>query len=323
MKDKLKVVAIGGGTGLATVLRAFKHYPVSLSAVVTMTDNGASSGRLSRELGTLPPGDVRKCLAALANDEALLTELFEYRFQKGRGISGHSLGNLLLLALADITSSFDKAVEACSQILSIKGQVIPSTLDHVSVVAKLKNGQMALGEVDIPVMGHRFGIDGLELLPPDAKANPTALHFIQKADLILVGPGSLLTSVIPNFLINEIEEVYRRSKAFKLYICNVSTERGETENFSVEDHIKLIQRHAPSVGFDGILINDNIVKVSAHEGKLGSVRNISSSEERILDIPVFSGDLIDSLQPLYHDPKKLAEAIWGVLVKKEAVRATS
>lgn len=323
MSEKLKVVAIGGGTGLATVLRAFKHFPVSLSAVVTMTDNGASSGRLSRELGTLPPGDVRKCLAALANDEAMLTELFEYRFQKGRGINGHSLGNLLLLALADITGSFDKAVETCSRILSIKGQVIPSTLDHVSVVAKLKNGQMALGEVDIPVMGHRFGIKGLELLPPDASANPTAKRFIENADLILVGPGSLLTSVIPNFLIKDIASSYKKSKAFKLHICNVSTERGETENFSVQDHIELIQAQAPGISFDGIMVNDNIVRVSSHEGKLGSVRNISTDQDSVLGIPVFKDDLIDTNKPLFHDPKKLADAVWKVLVKRVGVKSTS
>lgn len=322
MTDRLKVVALGGGTGLATILRALKNYPISLSAVVTMTDNGASSGRLSRELGTLPPGDVRKCLAALANDETLLTHLFEYRFKRGRGISGHSLGNLLLLALADITGDFDSAVEACSKILSIKGQVIPSTLDHVSIVARLTNGQMALGEVEIPVMGHRFGIQNLELLPPDAKANCNAIRFIDNADLIIVGPGSLLTSIVPNFLIKEINDAYSHSKAFKLYVCNVSTERGETENFSVEDHIRTIQHHGKKLSFNAILVNDNIVSVSDQEGKLGSIRNITTSKKKVLGIPVIKADIIDEARPLYHDPKKLAEVIWQIIASEAAVVTT-
>ncbi len=315
MTDRLKVVALGGGTGLATLLRALKHHPINLAAVVTMTDNGASSGRLSRELGTLPPGDVRKCLAALANDETLLTQLFDYRFNRGRGINGHSLGNLLLLALADITGSFDNAVEACSKILSIKGQVIPSTLDHVSIVAELANGQRALGEVDIPVMGHRFGIDHLELLPEEAKANPNAVRFIDSADLIIVGPGSLLTSVIPNFLIKEIGQAYSRSKAFKLFICNVSTERGETENFSVDDHIRTIQQHVHKLTFDAVLVNDNIVSLSDQEGKLGSIRNITTDQEMIRGIPVIRADVIDEQRPLYHDPKKLAEVVWRIIAQ--------
>ncbi|MEX2361878.1 MAG: gluconeogenesis factor YvcK family protein, partial [Patescibacteria group bacterium] len=200
MIPKPKVVAIGGGTGLSTLLRGLKNHPISLSGIVTMTDNGASSGRLSREMGVLPPGDIRKCLAALSNDEQLLTKLFEYRFNRGRGLSGHSLGNLLLIALSDITGGFDSAVEASSKILSIKGQVIPSTLDHVSLIAELNNGQSALGEVDIPKLGHRFGIGKISIVPPDAVANPTAVHFINNADLIIVGPGSLYTSILPSFL---------------------------------------------------------------------------------------------------------------------------
>jgi len=323
MNNRLRVTAIGGGTGLATILRALKNFPISLSAIVTMTDNGASSGRLSRELGTLPPGDVRKCLAALANDEKLLTQLFEYRFQKGRGISGHSLGNLLLLALADITGSFDLAVEQCSKILSIKGEVIPSTLEHVSIVARLKNGQMALGEVDIPVMGHRFGIEHLELLPPDAPANPTATYFIRNADVIIVGPGSLLTSVMPNFLIDEIAAAYNQSEAFKLLISNVSTERGETENFSVEDHIKAVRDHAPKTKFDAVLVNSKLVAVSDQEGRLGSIRNITTDAKKVLGAVVYAADVIDEARPLYHDARKLAEVVWQIIARQEIPVKTS
>lgn len=222
-----RVVAIGGGTGLATVLRGLKNYPISLSAIVTMTDNGASSGKLSRELGIQPPGDIRKCLAALASDETLLTQLFEYRFTRGRGLSGHSLGNLLLLALTEITGDFDRAIQASSQILAIKGRVIPSTLDHVSLLAQLKNSQMALGEVDIPIRGHRFGIKKITLVPERVKANPNAVRLIENANLILIGPGSLFTSVLPNFLIKDLRRAVEHSPAAKIYICNASTERGK------------------------------------------------------------------------------------------------
>lgn len=311
-RTKPKVVAIGGGSGLATLLRGLKNYPVSLSGIVTMTDNGKSSGRLSREMGVLPPGDVRKCLAALSNDEQLLTKLFEYRFEKGRGLSGHSLGNLLLIALADITGDFESAVQASSKILSIKGEVIPSTLEHVSLIAKLKNGFQALGEVDIAVQGHRFGIDEVSLQPIDVKANPTALRFIENADLILIGPGSFYTSVIPNLLIREINEAISQSNALKVFICNVSTERGETEGYDVDEHVKQLCRYGKAIKFDAVLANNKIVSKNGSEGTLGSVHNITTDRAEINGLPVVSTDLIDHTAPLFHDDRKLAEAIWAV-----------
>lgn len=311
-----RVVAIGGGTGLASLLRGLKHYPLSLSGVVTMTDNGRSSGRLSREMGVLPPGDVRKCLAALADDEALLQRLFEYRFTKGRGLSGHSLGNLLLIALADITGDFESAVRSSSKILSIKGEVIPSTLQHVSLLAELTNGQMALGEVDIPIRGHRFGIKEVHLVPPTIPANPRALHFIENADLILVGPGSLFTSIVPNFLIPELKDAFEKSEAFKLYICNVSTERGETERFTVADHLSNLRRYINGTKLDGVLVNRRLLAQAEQEGILGKVQNITTDQQTIDGVPVFLADVVDAEQPLYHDSKKLAEAVWKVFTKK-------
>ena len=315
MTPKPKVVAIGGGSGLSTLLRGLKHYPVSISGIVTMTDNGASSGRLSREMGVLPPGDVRKCLAALSNDEQLLTKLFEYRFSRGRGLSGHSLGNLLLIALTDITGSFDKAVEASSRILSIKGEVIPSSLDHVSLIAELNNGQRALGEVDIPKLGHRFGINNISLVPEGAKANPTAVHFIKNADLIIVGPGSLFTSILPNFLIKEIRDAFEKSSAMKVYVCNASTERGETEKYDVEAHIKQLRNYVNGTKFDAALVNSKIVSEGSKEGRLGTIRNITTESKSILDVPIVSKDLINEESPLFHDPKKLADCIWGLFTK--------
>jgi len=315
MTPKPKVVAIGGGSGLSTLLRGLKNHPISISGIVTMTDNGASSGRLSRELGVLPPGDIRKCLAALSDDEELLTKLFEYRFKKGRGLSGHSLGNLLLIALTDIFGDFESAVEASSRILSIKGEVIPSTLEHASLVAELNNRQRALGEVEIPKLGHRFGIKNISLIPSNVKPNPTAVHFINNADLLLVGPGSLYTSILPNFLIKEIRQAFEKSGAMKIYICNASTERGETEGFGVGEHLEQIDKRIGKARFDAILVNDKVVSRNGNEGKLGSIHNISTTSDKINGIPVVKKDLIDEKNPLYHDSKKLADAIWGVFTQ--------
>ena len=315
MTLKPKVVAIGGGSGLATLLRGLKNYPISLSGIVTMTDNGASSGKLSREMGVLPPGDVRKCLAALSNDEQLMTKLFEYRFKKGRGLSGHSLGNLLLIALADITGNFDSAVEASSRILSIKGQVIPAALKHVSLIAELGNGQRALGEVDIPKLGHRFGIKNISLIPPNTKANPTAVHFINNANLIIVGPGSLFTSVLPSFLIRGIRDAFKKSTAMKIYVCNASTERGETEEYNVEDHIKQLRNYIKNTKFDAALVNNKIISSNPKGGKLGGIKNITTENKSILNISIVSKNLVDEDSPLFHDSKKLSEAIWKIFTK--------
>lgn len=310
------IVAIGGGSGLAALVRGLKKYRANVTAIVTMTDNGASSGRLSREMGMVPPGDVRKCLAAMADDEDLVTRLFEYRFRKGRGISGHSLGNLFLLALTDITGSFDAAVDASSKILAINGRVLPSTFDHVHVVAELGNGQMALGEKDIPILGHRHGIRKVHLLPPEVTANDEAVAAIQQADLIIVGPGSLQTSVVPNFLIAEIRSAFEQSKARKLYICNASTERGETEGYSAADHVNTLRQYVNGTRFDGVLVNNRTIMVSKKEGRLGSIRNISTTETVLSGMPVFSDDIIDEAHPLYHDSTKLGAAIARIATKE-------
>lgn len=312
MTEKPKIVAVGGGSGLSTILRGLKNFPVSLSGIVTMTDNGQSSGRLSREMGIQPPGDVRKCLAALSNDEQLLTKLFEYRFSKGRGLSGHSLGNLLLIALADITGDFESAVRASSKILAIKGEVIPSTLEHVSLIGELRNGQRALGEVDTTIQGHRFGIKKVSIMPENVHAHPTAIHFIKNADLIVVGPGSFYTSIVPNFLIKDLRKAFEESPARKIYVCNASTERGETEGYSVDDHINKLRDYVNGTRFDAALVNSKVVETNGKEGKLGSVRNITTNKTEIAGIPIVLSDLIDENAPLYHDARKLANAIWQV-----------
>jgi uncharacterized cofD-like protein len=316
MKPRPNFVAIGGGSGLATLLRGLKRYPVNLTAIVTMTDNGRSSGRLRREMGILPPGDIRSCLTALADNEELVTKLFAYRFEKGRGLSGHSLGNLLLLALADITGDFESAVVESSKILAIKGRVIPSTLDNVNITAELGNGTTTLGQVSIGVLGHRYGVKRVRLLPPDATAHPEAVRAIQEADLIIVGPGSFYSSVVPNFLISGLCESFEKSPAGKLYVCNASTERGETERYSVEDHVKHLREYVNGTKFDGVLVNGNVIMVSKSEGKLGSVRNITTDKTEVLGMKVYLADLVDETRPLYHDAKKLGQKIWAIFERE-------
>lgn len=311
MSSTPRIVAIGGGTGLATLLRGLKKYPAEISAVVTMTDNGQSSGRLSRDLGTLPPGDVRQCLAALAEDEDLLAKVFEYRFTGSRGLSGHALGNLLLLALSEITGNFDKAVQESSRILCIKGKVIPSTLNHVSLLARLGNDQMALGEVDIPRRGHRFGIKEIQLVPTDIKGNPAAIEVIKKADLIVIGPGSLFTSVLPAFLIRDLRRAIGKASAQKVYICNISGERGETERFTVEDHLKTLQQYLPTK-LATVIVNNRVLSSNGKEYQLGNIQNITTESKRITSVRVTSADLIDEKNPLHHDPDKLAKVIWQI-----------
>lgn len=313
------VVVIGGGTGLSVVLQGLKSLPINLKAIVTVTDNGASSGKLRRDYGILPPGDIRKCLTALADNEELLTQLFEYRFQKGRGLSGHSFGNLFLLALADITGSFEKAILESSHILAIKGEVIPSTFKNVHLVAELKNGQTALGEEEIPILGHRHPIKRVFCIPSRVKANPKAVDAIKKADLILIGPGSLYTSVIPNLLIKEITQaIISNKKAKRIYICNTSTERGETEGYSVEDHIDALLRHSHPSLITHCLVNKKIVSKNKHEGRIGSISNITTSRSSYRGCKIIKEDLIDEKQPLFHSPVQLMSKIQKILNEEES-----
>jgi len=315
MSRRPKIVAIGGGSGLATLLRGLKRYDAELTAIVTMTDNGASSGRLRREVGILPPGDVRNCLTALAKDEELATKLFDYRFKRGRGLSGHSLGNLLLWALSDITGDFESAVEASSQILAIKGRVIPSTFDNVDLTAELENGKTAMGQVDVSILGHHSPVKAVQILPPDATANPEATSAIEQADLILVGPGSFYTSVVPNFLIKDIRQAFEKSPGRKLYICNASTERGETERFTVAEHVKRLREYVNGTKFDGVIVNSNIV-VTQKGDKLGTVHNITTTESELSGMPVYLTDAINESLPLYHDSNKLVMEIARIATKE-------
>ncbi len=235
-----KIVAIGGGTGLSTLLRGLKKYSANITAIVTVADDGGSSGRLRRENGVLPPGDIRNCLAALADEEKLLTELFQYRFRAGNGLRGHSFGNLFLTAMSDITGDLEQAIAASSRVLAVRGQVLPATLTDVNLWAELDDGRRIEGESSITeAMGTIVKIGCTPSNPP---ALPKAVQAIREADFIIIGPGSLYTSVIPNLLVPEIAEALAAKQVPSIYVCNIMTQPGETQNYSVADHIRAIDR---------------------------------------------------------------------------------
>ncbi|MBE9223294.1 YvcK family protein [Cyanobacterium stanieri LEGE 03274] len=248
----MKIVAIGGGTGLSTLLRGIKKYSGNITAVVTVADDGGSSGILRRELGVLPPGDIRNCIAALANEETLLTELFQYRFRDGEGLKNHSFGNLFLTAMTDITHDLEKGIAASAKVLAITGRVLPATLDNVVLWAKYADGSVVHGESQIPEKGDKI-ID-FGCTPQAPKAVPSVLKAIEQAEYIILGPGSLYTSVIPNLLVPEIRRAIARSSAPKIYVCNIMTQPGETDGYTVADHIRAIDTICGVKLFDAVLV---------------------------------------------------------------------
>jgi len=261
----VRIVAVGGGTGLSTLLRGLKEHvarrpldrvrlPIAdLAAVVTVTDDGGSSGRLRRAYDILPPGDIRNCLVALSKDEALLSRLFQYRFPAGSGLRGHSFGNLFLAAMASVTGDFAEAVRFSGQVLAIRGRIFPSTTANVDLEAEMADGSVIRGETRIARSGRR--IRRVRLVPRRPKPLPEVLEAIGAADLILVGPGSLYTSIIPNLLVAGVAEAIARSRATRVYIANLMTQPGETEGYTVADHVRAIYDHARRRLFDWVVVN--------------------------------------------------------------------
>jgi uncharacterized cofD-like protein len=247
-----KIVVIGGGTGLSTLLRGLKIYSANITAIVTVADDGGSSGRLRREIGVLPPGDIRNCLAALADEEKLLTELFQYRFRAGDGLVGHSFGNLFLTAMSEVSGDLERAIAASSKVLAIRGQVLPSTLSDVQLWAELADGRRIEGESNIPKAQGKIVRVGCT--PANPPALPKALQAIVEADYIIIGPGSLYTSIIPNLLVPEIKEAIAQSKSPRIYVCNVMTQPGETDAYAVSDHIRAIDEICGCPLFDAVLV---------------------------------------------------------------------
>jgi uncharacterized cofD-like protein len=302
-----KVVCIGGGTGLPVLLRGLKEHTSNLTAIVTVGDDGGSSGILRRELGVLPPGDVRNCIAALAEAEPLMTRLFQYRFNEGSGLEGHSFGNLFIVAMSGITGNFEEAVRETSRVLAVRGLILPSTLSHVTVHAKTADGHEISGESNITLEGTR--IEEVFLQPANVQANPETIRAILEADMVVVGPGSLLTSVLPNLLVDGIRQALAISQATKIYVCNVATQHGETDDFSVGDHFQTLVQHVGPGLFDYILANDNVA---------GPLPEAWHSEPVRVDTPIVDGarvitsDVISEKNRYYHDSSKLAAAIFRI-----------
>lgn len=303
-----KVVAMGGGIGLSTLLRGLKEYTDNITAIVTVADDGGSSGRLRRELGVLPPGDFRNCIAALADAESLTTQLFQYRFGEGKGLNGHSFGNLFIAAMAAVTGNFERAILESGRVLAIRGQIFPSTLEDVTLCADLgeeeAEGVMRVeGESQIPKAGKP--IERVYLVPGEAPAYPGAVKAILDADLIVVGPGSLYTSVLPNLLVPGIVQALRASRALKVYVCNVATQKGETDHFTAGDHIKALEQHVGRI-FDHVLLNDNLgVSLPSHL----TIESVSPTMHPDQELQVVAADVVDRENPWRHDSRRLAQAL--------------
>jgi uncharacterized cofD-like protein len=305
-----RVVVIGGGHGIATVLRGLKEYTNNLTAVVSVADDGGSSGELRRDLGILPPGDIRNCLAALCDDEALLTQLFQYRFGGDTGLGGHSFGNLFISSLVDITGSFEKAVAESGRVLSVHGQVLPATLHNVRLVADVRlpnayNEVRVEGESQIPKIAGRVRQVWLE--PNDASAYPPVIQAVLAADMIVIGPGSLYTSILPNILVRDLLEAIHASRAVKLFITNIATQPGETERYTSSDHIHALE---DLVGF---ALVDVIVCNSCYDGKLeGNIQWVRVDEGEARDPRVYFTDLFDRDNLSRHDSAKLAQTLMAL-----------
>ena len=317
-KKEKKIVVIGGGTGVFAVLTGLKEYPFHLSAVVTTADDGGSSGRLREEFGILPPGDIRRALVALSSSSPILSKLFNYRFENGSGLKGHAFGNLFLTAMERITGDFNRAIREVSNILFIKGEVIPVTLDDARLIAQLENNILIVGETNIDVPKHdgNLAIRKIFLNPP-AKANPEAVKAIQKADAIIIGPGDLYTSIIPNFLAKGIPEAIKKSKAKKIYFCNIMTKFGETNNFSAKDFLAVLEKYLDKGVIDYFIINTKKPSkfyLDKYKKEKSELVKFNRKELLALKKPkVVFFDLLRKGPLLRHDPKKIAETIVKII----------
>ena len=297
-----RVVAIGGGHGLSILMRGLKQRTDNLTAIVTVADDGGSSGKLRRELAILPPGDFRNCIAALSDVEPLMQKLLQYRFPQGSGLEGHSFGNLYIAAMRGVTGNFEAALSETSRVLNVRGQILPSTLANLTLHARLTDSSVVDGESSIK--HHDAPLDYVFIRPKHAEAHPEAVRAILEADIIVMGPGSLYTSVLPNLLVEGIAQAVRSSGALKVYVCNVATEQGETDRFGVADHVRALYRHIGPGLIDIVLVN----RTSA----VAPRADLVSPEAGPLPEPgmrIVHGDVVDRENPRYHDPTRLADVV--------------
>jgi uncharacterized cofD-like protein len=294
---------------MSILLRGLKEYTDNLTAVVTVADDGGSSGRLREDLGVIPPGDVRNCIAALADAEPLMTNLFQYRFPEGSGsgLEGHSFGNLFIVAMSEVTGSMEEAIRETSRVLAVRGQILPSTLEDVHLVGRTKDGTTIRGESAITAAATEIASVALE--PQQPAAYPDAVNAIRNADLIVVGPGSLYTSVLPNILVPDLRLAFQESQAMRLYVSNVATQHGETDHYSVQDHVQAIESHVGGAPFDFIVANTNIGERLPRRWNSEPVRIEGSSDGGPGNGQIIAADVIDVKNRYRHDPQKLADVI--------------
>lgn len=317
-----KIVAIGGGTGLSTMLRGLKYYTSNITAIVTVGDDGGGSGVLREELGILPPGDIRNCILALADTEPLMEELLQYRFKEGN-LKNQSFGNLFLAAMDGLSGSFEEAVKKMSLVLAVTGRVLPVTLEDMVLKACLENGSIVEGESNIPKesVNQKSKIARIYMEPENAKALDEAVEAILDADAIILGPGSLYTSVIPNLLVKDISKALKSTKALKIYVSNIMTQEGETEGYSVSQHIKSIFDHGGSGIIDYVATNtqqiNDVIKEKYLEKNAEPVR-IDEKEIMDLDVDIIQGDFVRIKNGLVrHDPDKLAKFLMEIIMDKK------
>ena len=337
MESGLKLVAIGGGTGLSTVLSGLKEmvgdhargdlWLESLSAIVTVSDDGGSSGRLRDELQMLPPGDIRNCMVALSEDSTLLSRLFQYRFRGEGGLGGHSFGNLFLAALTEVTGDFVEAVRLSSEVLASKGRIYPATLNDVRLVAQLEDGRVVRGETNITAA--HSAIRRLSLEPEQCLPLPEALAAVRAADIITVGPGSLYTSLLPNLLVARVADTIGASRAVKIFICNLMTQPGETDGYTARKHIEVVKEYAPEIEFDFVVVNDRHVSPEQAEAYAAEGARQIGLTDHLLERE-FSGeaqivrtDLLDEGEKVRHSPDKLARVIVACCEQARARPATT
>src|SRR3981081_2390289 len=312
-----RVVALGGGTGLSTLLRGLKKYTGNLTAIVTVADDGGSSGRLRKEYRILPPGDFRQCITALADVEPLMTTLFQHRFKEG-SLNGHSFGNLFIMAMAEITGDFEHAIRESGRVLAVRGQIVPSTLRDVTLIAEMADGQTRIGESSIP---HPNGDDDGNVavataikrvfLQPEPTINPEAEEAILNAEMIIIGPGSLYTSILPNLVVDGMAEALKASPAVKVFVCNVATQPGETDAFRVSDHLEAIERHLGANIFDFVVVNRNNNFTLPPSAQAAGIRRVvydpaTVSQRSIHAVLV---GVRNPRVPSHHAPDKLARAL--------------
>ena len=312
MKRNVKIVGIGGGTGLSTLLEGLKYWTKDITAIVTVTDDGGSSGRLRKDFNILPPGDIRNCIVSLAEPNSLISELFQYRFKGKSDLSGHSFGNLFITAMTEITGSFAKGILEASHVLAIKGKVLPSTLENVVLGAKFTDGVQVLGQTKI--VAYSNPIEKVFLVPDNPPAYTGVLKTFKEADIIILGPGSLFSSIIPNLLVKGVAQSIKKSKARKIYICNIMTQPGETDNFTVADHLFAVEKYL-GCNVDYLIINSGKISVNLTKKHVrkNSFVVVDDSNKLIDKNRIIREDIVSNKDHVRHDPEKISRVIFESL----------